>query len=154
MSRRRVIKPLPIDHLSSHPIAIRLPSAGFGALMRLVIHFWMIDCEPMPKSNDELRLIARCHKPTWALHRDEIKQAFNDIIIEVLKWKAKHDADVERLQNWRAKGVSTRRIRSLAKKLPAGVPPAHVATPRLSEATKAAERGAAGGGSGEGFKDT
>src|SRR5271166_3709856 len=76
---RRQLYPMPIEGLYDHPEALALPAAGFGMLMRLCLHFWATDCFPLPKSQDELRSIARVHRPTWRQWKAQILRVFEDI---------------------------------------------------------------------------
>ena len=62
---RRKIPPLPIEGLVDSPEALTLSAAGFGMLMRLILHFWQTECRPLPMADHELRSIARAHAPTW-----------------------------------------------------------------------------------------
>lgn len=68
--------PMPIETLFEHPAAIAMPSAAYGMLARLCHHFWATDCRPMPKSDDELKAIARAHRPTWNTHRPDVMTVF------------------------------------------------------------------------------
>ena len=76
---RRKIPAFPLHLLADHPAALALPAAGFGMLCRLVLHFWLTDCKPIPKNNTELASIMRAHKPTLAIWRDQILLIFSDL---------------------------------------------------------------------------
>jgi hypothetical protein len=75
MSRRRPY-PMPIEGLLAHRT---LSSAAFSSLSRLCLYFWANECRPLPKTQDELRGIARVHQLTWQRHRDRVLKAFQDI---------------------------------------------------------------------------
>jgi hypothetical protein len=76
---RRKIPAFPLHLLADHPAALALPAAGFGMLCRLIIHFWLTDCKPIPKNNDELSAIMRAHRPTMSGHKAQILQIFGDL---------------------------------------------------------------------------
>lgn len=77
--RRRKIPPLPIEALIDHPEVLRLSSAGFGMLVRIVVHFWLTECRPLPLAEGELRSIARAHGPTWRRWKASILKVFGDV---------------------------------------------------------------------------
>ena len=76
--RRRHLYPMPIAVIADHPEALTLPAAGFGMLARLCLHFWATECRPLPKSECELRSIARVHSPAWNKHKAAILRVFED----------------------------------------------------------------------------
>jgi hypothetical protein len=97
---RRKLYPMPIEGLIDHPLAMTLPAAAYGMLSRLCIHFWAAECRPLPKSQDELRSVARAHLPTWRCWNADIVKVFEDI-----------RPDLERYYQWReSKGSTIRRI--------------------------------------------
>jgi uncharacterized protein YdaU (DUF1376 family) len=77
---------MPVDGLALHPLATTLPAAGYGILMRLLMHFWVTDLAPLPKSDRELRSIGRAHVPVWKAHKDAILSVFNDISGELVAY--------------------------------------------------------------------
>ena len=82
------VAPFPIELLARHSAAMALPSAGFGMVTRILIHFWLTDCRPLPKGVADLCGIARAHKPTFSNHRHEIMLIINDLC-PILKEKHK-----------------------------------------------------------------
>lgn len=79
IGKRRRLYPMPMEGIIDHPSAITLPAAGFGMLMRLSLHFWASECEPLPTSDDELQAIARAHRPTWRTWKAKILSVFDDV---------------------------------------------------------------------------
>lgn len=77
--RRRRLYPLPVESLADHPSVIAMPCSAAGMLFRLVLHFWMTECKPMPTSDGELKMIARAHTPTWITHRAEVIKVFQEL---------------------------------------------------------------------------
>lgn len=64
MARRRIY-PMPVEALYDHPDFIAMPAAGAGIVIRLLLHFWITECRPLPVADHELRAIGRVHTPTW-----------------------------------------------------------------------------------------
>ena len=56
-------------------------------------------------------------KPTWAAHREEIKQALAQILPKIQESKRYSDANNKRLEGLRLKGASSTKLRSLERKL-------------------------------------
>jgi hypothetical protein len=79
MSRRRRIYPMPVEGLVDNPDFIAMPAAGVGILFRLCLHFWLSECRPLPKSDDELQAISRAHRPTWRTWRHTVLKIFEAI---------------------------------------------------------------------------
>jgi hypothetical protein len=71
--------PFPIELLARHSAALALPSAGSGMVTRILIYYWLTDCRPLPKNITELCGIARAHKPTFALYRQDLLLVINDL---------------------------------------------------------------------------
>lgn len=80
---RRKLWPMPVEGIVDHPIAIAMPSAAFGALLRLCIHYWASECRPLPGDDFTLRQLSRTHGPTWRHHKPEIMQVFSDVRPEI-----------------------------------------------------------------------
>jgi hypothetical protein len=85
MQRRRLY-PMPVEGLIDHPHAMALPAAAFGMLCRLSLHFWRTECRALPRSQDELRSIARAHLPTWRRWKADILKVFEDIRPELERY--------------------------------------------------------------------
>ncbi len=79
IGNRRRLFPIPCEGLIDHPSALTLPAAGYGMLLRLCLHFWATECEPLPINDDELQSIARAHKPTWRKWKAQILAVFDDV---------------------------------------------------------------------------
>jgi len=75
----RKLYPMPVEPIMRHPLAIHLPGAALGALMRLCFHFWDTELRPLPGDDYSLRQLARAHGPTWRHHRADVLQVFADI---------------------------------------------------------------------------
>jgi hypothetical protein len=89
---RRKIPPLPIEGLVDSPEALTLPAAGFGMLMRLILHFWQTGCRPLPVADHELRSIARGHAPTWRRWKSSILRVFETLRPELeAAWQAREN---------------------------------------------------------------
>ena len=109
------VEPMPIDLLYDHPAALALPSAGFGGLCRLVIHFWISECRPLPIQDHELCHIARMHVPTWRTHKTSILTIFGDLQPLLEAHKAHTDRFRLALANAAHASNSQRRMTLLAK---------------------------------------
>jgi uncharacterized protein YdaU (DUF1376 family) len=120
---RRNLYPMPIEGLIDHPLAMTFPAAAYGMLCRLSDHFWATECRPLPKSQDELRSIARVHKPTWRRWNANILKVFEDIRPELeryYQWR-ESKASTIRMVGARGRAVreANRRLQALAKNQPA-----------------------------------
>jgi hypothetical protein len=115
--------PMPVDGLIDHPLAMTFPAAGFGILSRLCLHFWQTECRPLPKSQDELRSIARAHLPTWRRWRDDILKVFEDIRPELERYYQWRESKASTIKMVGARGravrEANRRLQALAKNQPA-----------------------------------
>jgi uncharacterized protein YdaU (DUF1376 family) len=121
--RRRNLYPMPIEGLIDQPLAIALPAAAYGMLCRLFHHFWATECRPLPKSQDELRSIARAHLPTWRRWNANILKVFEDIRPELeryYRWR-ESKASTIRMVGARGRAVreANRRLQAPAKNQPA-----------------------------------
>lgn len=83
----RKLYPRPIQATVENETVLTLPSAAYGMLMRLLDHFWLTGCEPLPKSDDQLFSIARAHRPTWRHWKPVILKAFDDIAPELIAYR-------------------------------------------------------------------
>ena len=81
----RKIPPFPIDLLVLNPIVLTFPAAAFGILARVVIHYWLTDCRPLPTQPDELNSIGRAQRPTMKQWKPQIMAVFNEIQPELDK---------------------------------------------------------------------
>jgi hypothetical protein len=112
---RRKIPPMPIEGLIDHPKAIALPAAGTGMLWNISTHFWRTECAPLPKDDDGLAALARCHKPTWRHHGPTIKAILADLTPEIAKAFNEYQRKRAVLIGVGQKGHSALRLRALKK---------------------------------------
>ena len=75
----RKIPPFPIDLLVLNPIVLTFPAAAFGILARVVIHYWLTDCRPLPTQPDEFNSIGRAQRPTMKQWKPQIMAVFHEI---------------------------------------------------------------------------
>src|SRR5208337_3141001 len=117
--KRRFVPPMPIADLWFDPRLMALPSAGYGIVRRLLDHFWMTECRPLPISVVDLRAVARANPPTWRAHEATILAILHDFCPEL---EHQYHVRVKRrslLAHLAAKGHETRaQARKLAKPLP------------------------------------
>ena len=81
----RKIPPFPIDLLVLNPIVLTFPAAAFGILARVVIHYWLTDCRPLPTQPDEFNSIGRAQRPTMKQWKPQIMAVFHEIQPELDK---------------------------------------------------------------------
>ena len=81
--KRRFVPPMPIADLWFDPRLMALPSAGYGIVRRLLDHFWMTECRPLPISVVDLRAVARANPPTWRAHEATILAILHDFCPEL-----------------------------------------------------------------------
>ena len=91
MARRRLY-PMPVEALFDHPAYKALPAAGAGLVNRLLEHFWLTDCRPLPNDEGQLFAIARAHRPTWQHYKTEIMKIFHDVAPEMQQYHAEREA--------------------------------------------------------------
>jgi uncharacterized protein YdaU (DUF1376 family) len=101
-----------VEILAFHPRAMTLPSAAYGSLCRIVDHYWLTDCAPLPTQNDELAAIARAHRPTWTHHKAEVLSIFDDITAELRVHRERRLKTLASLKQIGAKGVAGVRERA------------------------------------------
>jgi uncharacterized protein YdaU (DUF1376 family) len=70
---------MPVEPIMRHPLALHLPGAAIGALIRLCFHFWDTETRPLPNDDYSLRQLARAHGPTWRHHKADIMAVFRDV---------------------------------------------------------------------------
>ena len=124
---RRKIPAFPLHLLADHPAALALPAAGFGMLCRLIIHFWLTDCKPIPKNNDELASVMRAHKPTLSVWRDQILLIFADLRPQIEQHLKNYKTKISTIKRIGQRGNDTRRAQAMQDRvvaLPAAADPA------------------------------
>jgi hypothetical protein len=105
---RRKLIPLPVERILDEPLALTLPAAGFGMLMRLVLHFHATDCARLPVSDHELRSLARGHAPTWRHWKTQILLAFEAIRPEIEAYHHNRATRQDALRIGRARSSAVR----------------------------------------------
>jgi hypothetical protein len=124
MARRR-IPPMPVESLLDNPLVLTLPCAGYGILVRLLHHFWMTDCAPLPTQTQELQSIARAHGPTWRNWSATILPLVASLSADMARRREIRDATLERLID------ATRRRARERSSVPGGSTNDGAAMPRL-----------------------
>lgn len=76
---RRKIPPMPIENIAENARLMALPVAGYGMALKLLIHFWLTECRPLPSHDSQLYVLCHAHKATWAQHKAEIKAILNEL---------------------------------------------------------------------------
>ena len=116
MTKIRKIPPFPIELLAIHPLVLTFPAAAFGILCRIVIHYWLTDCRPLPIQPDEFNSIARAQRPTMRQWKPQILAVFNEIQPEL-------DSRFRAYQNRRANvirlgqtGNAIRQLKAIGKR--------------------------------------
>ncbi len=82
---KRKIPPMPVEFFATHPKIIGLNTAALGTLTRLLLHFWMTDCSPLPDTDYALFLLSRSHKPTWATNKADVRAILDEICPQLEK---------------------------------------------------------------------
>ncbi len=125
---RRKIAPLPIEIVTDHADVLALPVSAYGMLLKLVVHFWQTNCQPLPTDNDRLFSIAQAHRSTWVSHKAAILRIFNESapVLEAAMRARKNQH--ETLAELRSRGHAAFRKRKLEKA---------IAAPAASEAVPA-----------------
>jgi len=111
-----------IEILTSHPLALTLPSAAFGMLCRLIFHFILTECRPIPPDGDNLRGIMRAHRSTWTEHKKEIMIVFEELAPLLKKADEHYKQRRAAVTAMGEKGRVSQRLRALANKPPRSQP--------------------------------
>jgi uncharacterized protein YdaU (DUF1376 family) len=113
MARRR-IPPMPVESLLDNPLVLTLPCAGYGILVRLLHHFWMTDCAPLPTQTQELQSIARAHGPTWRNWSATILPLVASLSADMARRRELRDVKMTALSNaTRARAAAARALRAM-----------------------------------------
>lgn len=107
---------MPVEIIAHNPRVMRLPAAGLGILTRIILHFWLTECQPLPIDRDELFSVARAHRPTWSVWRDEILSIFNDIAPALTKAHRSYTQRQEALTALGVKGSSVISLRAAERR--------------------------------------
>ena len=115
MQARRKIAPFPLEILIDNPDAMALNAAPFGAVVRLVAHFWLTDCRPLPTTDRLLFGLARAHKATWLASRAEINSILADVLPKLIAAREYSNMQRAKLNEARTRMMVGHRVRKLAK---------------------------------------
>ena len=110
--------PMPVERLLCHPEALSMGPAPFGMLSRLLLHFWMTDCRPLPQADYNLRAIARAHPPTWRRHRVTIMRVLSDLTPDLARHHGARQSRRENLRIATDRSVASRRHKAAMARVP------------------------------------
>lgn len=113
-TKPREIWPMPVQAIVENPLALSMPGAAFGALLRLCFHYWVTNAIPLPESSNELQTISRAVSPIWVKHKAAILQAFSEVKPSLDAYRKKRLSNELYLDFSRAKADSLRRKAKLA----------------------------------------
>lgn len=113
---RRKIPPMPIEAIADNQKLAVLPIAGYGMVLRILIHFWANDCRVRPTTDNMMYAWSHAHRPTWMLHRLAIKDILAELLPELEKHWLWRQAKLDSLARMRDRGASITRLRTMAKK--------------------------------------
>lgn len=119
----RKLYPMPVEPIIRHPLAISLPGAAIGALIRLCFHFWDTECRPIPRDDYSLRQLARAHGPTWRHHKASVMQVFDDVSPELARYLAERRSKATTIKILANRGGGARAAQSARDRLQASAPP-------------------------------
>ena len=104
---KRKIPPMPVEFFATDPRVLRMGNAELGIFTRLVTHFWLTDCSPLPETDYQRFLLARAHKPTWSAHKNEIREILDEICPELLRARQLYQKRFSILRAMAEKGNAT-----------------------------------------------
>jgi hypothetical protein len=136
MVKRHYHALMPIHLVANHPRALALNSAGYGMLMRLVGHYWLTECHPLPTTDHQLLVLARAHKPTWYQERETIKAILEDLKPQFERAYERRLEMRDNLSRLRDRNASVRRLERAARKANAATDPAPVVQPKRKQANR------------------
>jgi len=110
------IPPFALEILAHHPLAMTLPAAGFGMLCRLIFHFILTNCRPIPKTGDDLCGIMRAHRPTFNTHKKDIMEIFQELAPKLQEADRIYKQRIQRVKELGEKGNVSRRLRAITDK--------------------------------------
>jgi hypothetical protein len=132
----RKLYPLPVQELIENPRFKRLPVAGRGMLITLILYFWETECHPLPTSPHDIFCIVRAFRPTWKHYHEEIMLIFEEVRPSLETYFKVRQAGLTSLRQMGKLGGAKVRARALARK-------AAARTDDLRAPVKDAERAAA-----------
>ena len=104
---KRKIPPMPVEFFATDPRVLRMGNAELGIFTRLVTHFWLTDCSPLPTVDHQLYVLARGHIATWKANRDDIKAVLQDVIPELKAARELYDKRRSILGQMRDRAMSS-----------------------------------------------
>ena len=116
-----------------------MPTAAYGILCRLLDHFWMTDCSPLPENERSLFLLARAHKPTWAIYRDDVRMVLQDVMPELVAARVRQRNRKSILRELTAKGLATKRAKALQKVIDRSPVMTPIHEPKLDQPARSTE---------------
>jgi hypothetical protein len=128
---------MPVEFFATHPQIIGLNTAALGTLWRLLLHFWMTDCAPLPDTDYALFLLSRSHKPTWASYKAEIREILADVTPDLAEALALYRKRSSILGHLGDRGNSTQRSRRVKAGQNVESSTSEIYTPRQAERNRA-----------------
>lgn len=118
MTQRRKLFPMPITGLIDHPDFVRLPAAGRGMIISLLLTYWQGECQALSTSRSEMFIAARANPPNWIKHRETILKVFNDVKPELDAYFAYRTSRKSTLEILSARARSNARAKRLEENRP------------------------------------
>jgi hypothetical protein len=110
---------MPVKGLLDHPDFERLPAAGRGMVISIVLYYWKCQCQPLPTKPSELFIVARAFPPTWKQHKATILRIFNDIKDELDAYHKQRSERKSLIQSVQSSMVARKRAGKMQKNAPA-----------------------------------
>ena len=110
------LPPFAFEMLTNHPLALTLPAAAFGMLCRLIFHYIMTECKPIPPDGDNLRGIMRAHRSTWTEHKKDILSVFQDLAPKLEHANQSYQNRLANVRELGKRGNVTARLKAHGKK--------------------------------------
>jgi hypothetical protein len=144
MAQKQTPKRVPafaLEILTNHPLALTLPSAAFGMLCRLIFHFILTECRPIPPDGDNLRGIMRAHRSTWTEHKKDILAVFQDLAPQLEAAEKHYKQRRAAVTAMGEKGRAAQRLRALSNKPPRPITDSTItpSSPKRAPVTPTAE---------------
>ena len=140
MPKQHRVPDMPREYIVRHPKVIGLNTAAYGILCRLLDHFWITDCAPLPEVEGALFLLARANRPTWSAHLPVIKEILQDVIPELLAARVRQRERRSILLSLSEKGNASRRAQRLKKRINAAPVMTPIHEPKLDQPARSTER--------------
>lgn len=114
-----------------------MPAAAYGILNRILDHFWLTDCAPLPQGEGRLFLIGQAHKPTWFAYRDDIMTVLRDVTPELIHHREMQRKRSALLNSLRDRAASKAAVKRIEKPMRLHTSPVEVARPVIAERNRA-----------------